>query len=70
MNIALLRFAKTGVQTIISALKLAVYLVAVLILSVLLKTGLWGFCIAILLADLTFTVAVVIGLRKNINIVE
>ena len=70
MNIALLRFAKTGVQTIISALKLAVYLVAVLILSVLLKTGLWGFCIAILLANLTFTGAVVIGLRKNINIVE
>lgn len=70
MNIALLRFAKTQTQAIISALKLGVYLIAVFVLAVLLKTGLWGFCIAILLADLAFTIAVIIGLSRNINIIE
>ena len=70
MNIALLRFAKTRVQTIISALKLGIYLFAVVILAVVLKTGLWGFCIAILLADTAYVVAVLTGLRKCITFTE
>lgn len=70
MNIALLRFAGTHVQTIISGLKLGVYLIAVVVLAVVLNTGLWGFCIAILLADAVFTGAVMIGLKKCLNIIE
>ncbi len=70
MNIALLRFAKTQVQTIIAALKLVVYLMAVIVLSVLLKIGLWGFCFAILLADIVFASAVVVELRKSITFID
>lgn len=70
LNIALLRFAKTQVQTIISAIKLGVYLVAVIILSVVLNTGLWGFCFAIFFADIAFTTAVLIGLKKYIRFTE
>lgn len=69
LNIVLLRFGRTQLQTIISSLKLGVYLVTITVLAVLLRTGLWGFCIAILVADIAFTVAVMIGLRKNINLI-
>ncbi len=70
MNIALLRFAETKVQTIISAIKLGVYLIAVFVLAVVAHTGLWGFCIAILLADITYVLAVITGLRKNISFTD
>lgn len=65
-NIALLRFAETKLQAVISALKLSVYLASVVVLSVILKLGLWGFCIAIMLAAVTQMIAVFIGLRKRI----
>ena len=70
LNIVLFRFARTVVQTIISALKLGVYLVAVLLLAIVAKMGLLGFCIAILLADITFITAVLVGLSKNITLTE
>ncbi len=70
MNIALLRFAKTRMQTIISGLKLGVYLVFVVILSVVFKLGLWGFCFAILVAAAVHVLAVVYGLKKNITITD
>ncbi|NBJ00714.1 hypothetical protein D3Z62_11255 [Lachnospiraceae bacterium] len=70
LNILLLRFAKTEVQTAVSALKLSVYLICVCMLSLILKCGLWGFCIAIMMASFTQIIAVCIGLRKKIKFVE
>lgn len=67
LNIILLRFAKTKIQTIIAALKLGVYLIAVILLTVVLKIGLWGFCMAILLADIVYIVAVFVALKKYIE---
>lgn len=70
MNVLLLRFAKTGVQTAVSALKLSAYLIGVFVLSLILKCGLWGFCIAIMLASLTQMIAVIIGLQNSIKFVD
>ncbi len=70
MNIALLRFANTKVQTIISAIKLGVYLISVLLLAVVARTGLRGFCLAILISDCATLCSVLISLRKSIIISE
>lgn len=70
LNILLLRFDKTYIQTIISALKLGIYLLAVLLFAIILKMGLWGFCIAILLADFIFLIAVLLFLKRIINFDE
>lgn len=67
MNIALLRFAAAKVQTINSAIKLATYLLAIALFAVVFKMGLIGFCLSILLADLMFTTAVVLGLKNITN---
>jgi len=50
VNVILLRFGKTSLQVVVSAVKIGVYLLAVLA-STLLRSGLQGFCVAILLAD-------------------
>ena len=70
LNIAVLRFAATRVQTIISALKLGVYVLSVVLFAMVAGMGLWGFCLAILLADAAFFAAVGIAFKKNISFTE
>jgi len=67
LNIALLRFANTKIQTLNSALKMATYLLFIVLFSVVMKMGLLGFCLAILFADFMFCIAVILGLRNNIS---
>lgn len=70
MNVVLLRYAKTKIQTIISAIKLVVYLISVIVLSIIFKFGLWGFCFAVLLASIAHIIAVTYILKKNINLID
>ena len=70
LNIALLRFAKTVIQTIISATKVVIYLLSVFVLTIVAKTGLWGFCFAILIADVSSPIAVIAFLSRNIAFTE
>ena len=51
LKTVLLRYAKSILQILVSAVKIAVYVGGVLLLSGALHMGLQGFCLAILLAD-------------------
>lgn len=69
LNIVLLRFTATKLQTIISSIKLSVYLIAAFLLAIVADAGLMGFCFAILLADISCAIAVLISLKKNISFI-
>lgn len=47
----LLQFAKTHLQVVITSLRLAVYLILVVLFVLVLRFGLWGFAISSLLAS-------------------
>ncbi len=67
LNVALLRFSKSSVQVLVSGVKIGVYVGCVLLLTGLLKMGLWGFCIAIFLADGAKFVLVLYHFIKNLK---
>lgn len=67
LNIVLLRFAKAKTQMFNSAIKLSIYIVAVVLLAIVLKLKLLGFCIAILLADIAYSLTVGIKVLKYIR---
>jgi O-antigen/teichoic acid export membrane protein len=62
INIALLRFGNTAAQTVIAATKMGVYLFCIVLLTIIFKFALMGFCISILIADLARLVFV--GLKS------
>lgn len=66
LKVYLLRFEKTSLQVITSAIKVVTYLLGVLILTALLKMELMGFCISILLADALQFIIVLYFFIKNI----
>ena len=66
LKVYLLRFEKTSLQVITSAIKVAAYLAGVLILTVFLKTELTGFCLSILIADALQFIIVLYFFIKNI----
>lgn len=51
LKVYLLRFERTILQVITSSIKIVLYLVCVLILNVMFKFGLLGFCLSILIAN-------------------
>lgn len=51
MKVYLLRFEKTILQVVTSVVKIVAYLLCIVILVAVLKMGLLGFCLAILIAD-------------------
>ncbi len=66
LKVYLLRFEKTSLQVITSAIKVVTYLGGVLALTVLLKMELMGFCLSILLADALQFIIVLYFFIKNI----
>lgn len=60
LKTVILRFAKTSLQLLISGVKLGVYVIGVLLLSATLELGLLGFCLAILFADASQLILVLI----------
>lgn len=64
VNLILLQFAKTSLQTIISIIRIVVYLAFVYIFTFVLHMGLWGFCWStILTACVCFVM--IIGLTRR-----
>lgn len=69
LNIILLRFEKTKTQTILATIKLVAYLVCILLLPIVLKLGLMGFCFATVISSSAYTLAIIIVLKKIIKVV-
>lgn len=67
LNVALLRFSKSSIQVLVSGVKIGVYVGSVLLLTGLLSMKLWGFCVAILLADGAKFVLVLYHFIKNLK---
>lgn len=67
LKVYLLRFENTMLQVITSCVKVALYLLSVLIMNVICKWGLNGFCLSILIADSVHFVIVLIYFIKNIK---
>jgi len=67
LKVYLLRFEKTVLQVITSFVKIALYLLSVLILNVVCKYGLMGFCLSILIADCVHFIIVLLYFLKNIK---
>lgn len=67
LKVYLLRFENTVLQVISSAIKVTVYLLSVLIMNVIFKLGLMGFCLSILIADGVHFGVVLFYFIKNIK---
>ena len=67
LKVYLLRFESTMLQVVTSSVKVALYLLGVLIFNVVFRFGLLGFCFSILLSDGVHFIIVLILFVKNIN---
>jgi O-antigen/teichoic acid export membrane protein len=67
LKVYLLRFENTKLQVITSSVKVFLYLISVLILNVVCKLGLIGFCASILIADFVHFMIALSYFMKNIK---
>lgn len=64
VNLILLQFAKTYLQTLISAIRLFLYLGFVFVFTIVMHKALWGFCWStILTACVNFIIVIVLARR-------
>lgn len=68
MNLILLNFAKTKIQTLVSGIKLILYLLFVFAFLFVFKIGLMGFCIAALIVSVIKCAIIVFQTKKYIVI--
>ena len=70
INLILLHFAKTSLQTIISIIRLVLYLALVFVFTYALHMGLWGFCWStILTASVCFAIIIILA-KRHVKIKE
>ena len=70
VNLILLQFAKTFLQTLISIISLVLYLAFVFVFTFVLHMGLWGFCWSTILTAVVCFVIIIVLTRKHIKIKE
>ena len=68
VNLILLQFAKTFLQTLISIISLVLYLAFVFVFTFVLHMGLWGFCWSTLLTASVCFVIVIILAKRHVKI--
>lgn len=67
LKVYLLRFENTALQAVTSAVKVALYLVSVLVMTGICRMALMGFCLSILIADLVHFLIVLLYFVKNLK---